>query len=317
MFTRCPTVLTTLAGAEIVRQHQGVSGSGWKVARSVTAPFALVAAATCAATGCESSVTSVGAWEPIVEQPTAGQAGTAGSGGAAGLGATAGTAGTGAMAPLAGAGGEFESPGSYLEAELGELSGGFSVVADVAASNAEYIQPPTGPAADQMPVADTARARYRFDLATAGDYVIWGRIYSPDVSSNRFWFQVDGGAWTLWRITVGEIWFWDDFHPDTNYNDTLHFQLAAGPHELVIAKAASTARLDRLYITAQGDEPPGNDTPCRPPHSIDRGGGDCFESCGSQAPAGMHTTCIASDCAGRDPSDLRDSYDCNVCCVVP
>jgi hypothetical protein len=166
---------------------------------------------------------------------------------------------------------------------------------------------------EQPPVETTPRARYTFDLANGGDYVIWGRIYSPDVSSNRFWFQVDGGAWTVWRITVGEIWYWDDFHPDTNYDETLHFQLAPGAHELLIAKDASTARLDRLYITAEGDEPPGNDTRCRPPHSIDRGG-DCFESCGSQAPLGMGTTCVVSMCAGRE---LLTAYDCNVCCVVP
>lgn len=295
-------------------QHQGVSGSGWQVARSLEAPLALLAAVACAVAGCESSVISVGAWEPIVEQPpTAGQAGTAGSSGAGGV-AGAGAGGSGATTSLGGAGGEPDAPGLYLEAEHGELSGGFSIVNDVAASNGQYIQPPTGPALEQTPVADSPRARYTFDLATAGDYVIWGRIYSPDVSSNRFWFQVDGGTWYVWRITVGEIWFWDDFHDNIRYNDTLHFPLAAGPHELVIAKDASTARLDRLYITAEGDEPPGNDTPCRPPHSIDRGGGDCYDSCGSQAPAGMHTTCLVDMCAGKE---LLDAYDCNICCVVP
>jgi hypothetical protein len=219
------------------------------------------------------------------------------------------------VAALAGAAGESEqAPGLYLEAESGELSGGFSIVDDVAASNGKYIQPPTGPALEDAPVADTPRARYRFELPAAGDYVIWGRIYSPDVSSNRFWFQVDGGSWTRWRITVGEIWFWDDFHPDTSYDDTLHFQLAAGPHELVMAKDVSSARLDRLYITSSGDVPPGNDTPCNPPHSIDRGGGDCFPSCGSLAPAGMHTSCLVSECAGKPTLEV---YDCNLCCVVP
>jgi len=248
--------------------------------------------AACAIAGCDATVTSVGDWEPIVQTPATGGAGTAGTAGSTDVAGSGGTAGSQSEG---GAGGEPDSPGLYLEAEDGELSGGFSIVADVAASNGQYIQPPTGPALEQPPVDGTPRARYTFELADAGDYVIWGRIYSPDVSSNRFWFQVDGGAWTVWRITVGEIWFWDDFHPDSSYNDTLHF-------------------LDRLYITSKGDEPPGNDTPCYPPHSIDRGGGDCFESCGAQAPPGMHTTCQANLCAGKDP---LSAYDCNVCCVVP
>lgn len=300
-------LVAALASARVVSQHRGVSGSSWKGARTLTAPTALLAAA-CTIAGCDATVTSVGDWEPIVQTPAMGGAEVGGAAAVAGSGGTAGSLGVG------GAGGELDAPGLYMEAEDGELTGGFSIVVDVAASNGQYIQPPTGPAIEQPPVDTTPRARYRFDLANAGDYVIWGRIYSPDVSSNRFWFQVDGGAWTVWRITVGEIWFWDDFHSDTNYNDTLHFQLAAGPHELLIAKDASTARLDRLYITTEGDEPPGNDTPCNPPHSIDRGGGDCFQSCGSQAPAGMHTSCLASMCAGRE---LTDAYDCNVCCVVP
>lgn len=236
--------------------------------------MALLCGLACSTGGCDSTVTSVGAWEPV-EQPN--------------------------------------EPGLYLEAEDGELSGGFSIVGDVAASNGQYIQPPTGPALDETPVAGSPRARYSFDLVSAGDYVIWGRIYSPDVSSNRFWFQVDGGDWHIWRITVGEIWFWDDFHVDTNYDDTLHFMLAPGPHELVIAKDASSARLDRLYITSEGDEPPGNDTPCNPPHTIDRGG-VCAPSCGSLAPAGMHTTCVPETCAAKE---LLDVYDCSVCCIVP
>jgi hypothetical protein len=281
-----------------------VPGPDWSAARTLKAPVVLLSALAWTAAGCEPNITSVGAWEPVVQQPIGGQAGSAGAVAVAGSVGSAGEPG--------GAGGD--APGLYLEAEDGALSFGFSIVVDVAASNGQYIQPPTGPASDTTPMAETPRARYTFELANAGDYVIWGRIYSPDVSSNRFWFQVDGGAWHIWRITVGEIWFWDDFHDDTDYDDTLHFNLAAGSHELTIAKDASTARLDRLYITAAGDEPPGNDTPCNPPHTIDRGGGVCARSCGSLAPPGMHTSCLADVCAGQETFEV---YDCNVCCIVP
>jgi len=287
-----------------------VSGSAWQVARTSTALFALLVVLVLASSSCDPTVTSVGSWQPVSLPDAGGQAGTVGS---AGSSAVTGSGASAGLLEQGGAGGEADAAGLYLEAEDGELSGGFSIVADAAASNGEYIQPPTGPASESAPVADTPRARYTFELANAGDYVIWGRIYSPDVSSNRFWFQLDGGPWNIWRITVGEIWFWDDFHIDTNYNDTLHFTLAAGTHELTMAKDASSARLDRLYITSGADQPPGNDTPCNPPHTIDRGG-ECFPSCGSQAPSGMHTSCLSSACAGK-PS--LESYDCGVCCVVP
>ena len=152
-------------------------------------------------------------------------------------------------------------------------------------------------------------------VAAVPEFAAPRRIWSPDVKSNRFWFQVDGGNWITWRITVGKIWYWNYFHVDTLYNDVLHFPLAAGAHTLLIANEVPGARLDRLYITGAGDRPPGNDTPCNPPHSIDfDGAGDCHPSCGAQAPVGMHTTCVAATCDGKE---MKTAYDCNVCCVVP
>jgi len=66
--------------------------------------------------------------------------------------------------------------------------------------------------------------------------------------------------------------------------------------------------LDRLYITAQGDEPPGNDTPCDPPHSISLER-ECLPSCGSL----NGTACSEIECAGLP---LLPAYDCAICCHV-
>ncbi|RYZ07278.1 MAG: hypothetical protein EOO73_13015 [Myxococcales bacterium] len=239
--------------------------------------------------GCDRTVTSVGAWSPAL-QPEPGAAGAAngGAGGAA-------------------------SGGLYLEAESGELSGDFSVGSDAAASNGQYLLAPDVATAEDQ--ESPAQARYAFSVPVDGDYLIWGRIYSPDISSNRFHVQVDGGVRYLWRITVGDLWYWDDIHDDLKYNEPLHFQLAAGAHELVIGNVAAGARLDRLYITATGDEPPGNDTKCRPPHSIDLGG-VCHESCGAQATPERGTTC---SCAAAPESERFEAYDCGggSCCFVP
>lgn len=248
--------------------------------------------------GCESSVTSVGAWAPIVQQPDAGTMPDAGV----------------PMPPN-----PAPSNSIYLEAESGELSvvqddtqpaqSGFSIAADVSASNGQYIEPPLG-SSDSMP--GTARALYRFNVASDGEFVIWGRIYAPTAVQNRFWFQLDGGDWYRWRISTGEIWYWDDFHDNLDYFSELRFPLSAGPHQLLIANCAQGAKLDRLYITSADDEPPGNDTLCNPPHSIEVAG-ECEPSCGSMAPAGMSTTC--DGCEGRD--ELPGAYDCPICCVVP
>lgn len=289
------------------------------------ATLGLLCGAVCVTGACDATVTPVGSWEPIVQQPTAGQSGLGGVSGTAGAGAGGG-GGSGAVSAggmSAGAGGaaggdggeagqpETVPPGLYLEAESGELSGGFTIGADGAASNGAYIQGVASSTSESMP--GTALARYTFDLPKDGTYVIWGRIYSPDISSNRFWFQLDGGKWYLWRITVGTIWFWNYFHDDRAYNDILHFPLTAGTHTLLISNSVADARLDRLYITANGDMPPGNTTHCVPPHTIDLGGPDCKPSCGAQAPPGMGTSCA---CTGQ-PTFY--AYDCVgfTCCITP
>jgi hypothetical protein len=194
--------------------------------------------------------------------------------------------------------------GIYLDAEDGVLSE-FAVEEVGGASGGRALVAPEV-LSDDAP--GSARARYAFELAAADDYVIWGRVYAPDVAANRFWLQVDDGPWIKWRISVGEIWFWDDVHDDTRYGRAHVFALEAGTHVLSLANAGPGSRLDRIYITAGGDEPPGNDTPCDPPHTIEVGG-QCLPSCGLLT----GTACGPIDCEGRPP---LPAYDCNVCCRI-
>ena len=199
------------------------------------------------------------------------------------------------------------STGFYLEAENGQLSGGFTIGNDVSASAGACIEPPAGAPSPDEPGA--ARARYAFDVATGGVYRIWARIHSPDASHNTFWIQFDGGKWFLWRITTGEVWYWVPLHERANYGMPLDFDLDVGPHELVVASAVEGDRLDRFYFTADGDTPPGNDTRCNPPHAVLLEG-SCVPSCGSQ----KGNQCGAASCQGRT---ILPAYDCDICCRVP
>jgi hypothetical protein len=192
----------------------------------------------------------------------------------------------------------------YIEAEQGMLSGGFSIGTETTASGGAYLAAPPGEPSDVSPGA--SRASYVVNVPADGDYVIWGRIRAPDASHNRFWFQLDDGAWHKWRISTGTIWFWDDLHEDSDYSHALTFPLSAGAHRLVLASCVEGVWLDRLYFSAEGDTPPGNDTLCRPPHSIDVGG-NCLASCGAQ----QGRTCGAMACAGKV---VIPAYDCDVCC---
>src|SRR5262245_14928781 len=107
-----------------------------------------MALAAAAATACDATVTSVGAWKPLI------------------------------------------TTGFYLEAEEGQLSGGFTIVDDAEASKGRCIAPPTGAAPPGQPGA--ARARYTFSITTPAQYLVWGRIHSPDAIHNTFWIQLDG-----------------------------------------------------------------------------------------------------------------------------
>jgi hypothetical protein len=192
----------------------------------------------------------------------------------------------------------------YFEAESGELSAGFQTRRDTKASKDAFIEPPDEIDSDAEP--GPARARYEFDIPKPGEFVLWGRIRSPGASNNRFWFQLDGGTWYKWRISVGDVWYWDDLHDDTDYGHALSFELDAGSHELVIASCVAGVGLDRLRVSAADEVPPVNTTDCRPPHSIELEG-ECFRSCGSQS----GTTCGAASCSGKA---ILDAYDCDVCC---
>lgn len=199
------------------------------------------------------------------------------------------------------------STGFYWEAESGQLSGGFRTTSDSAASAGSCIEPPSGETSPDEPGA--ARVRYTFDVATPGRYLLWARVHSPDALRNTFWMQLDGGRWFIWRMTTGEDWYWAPIHENFNYGTPLTFELAAGPHELSLANAAQGNQLDRFYLTADGDTPPGNDTPCNPPHSV-RMSGSCVPSCGSQG----GNRCGTMACRGLT---ILPAYDCDVCCMAP
>ena len=204
--------------------------------------------------------------------------------------------------------GEFDAGlGRYIEAEDGQLSGGFLIGADSTASGGHFIYSNAGATFDSAPGGD-AHAQYELTAVTTGTYLIWGRIHGQDIDRNRFWFQVDGGTWTEWRITTGDVWFWDYFHDNVDYGTATTFDLTAGPHTLVIANAADNTGLDRLYYAPDRNKPEGSDTLCNPPHTV-QFDGVCNPSCGE----------LSGHCGGTPCTGLPTfaTYDCPACCTPP
>ena len=194
--------------------------------------------------------------------------------------------------------------GRYIEAESGELSGPFLIGDDTTASAGHFIYANEGSTFDMAP--GSARAAYDLTADSAGTYQIWGRIHGQGVSSNRFWFQIDGGTWVLWRITTGDVWFWSYFHDNLKYSTRYTVQLSAGTHQLVIANSVDDAGLDRLYYAPDQSKPEGSETMCNPPHSVQLNG-VCNPSCGA-----LGGLCIAAPCDGGVAPSA--TYDCYRCC---
>ncbi|HEX3775795.1 MAG TPA: hypothetical protein VHV51_15090 [Polyangiaceae bacterium] len=197
------------------------------------------------------------------------------------------------------------SEGRYIEAESGTLSGGFMIEDDSTASGGRFITPQVGIASDGTEPGP-ARATYDAEADSDGTYLIWARIQAADLSVNRFWFQVDGGAWIKWRITTGNIWFWDQFHDNIDYGTPLPQTLSAGPHQFTIANCVDGVAIDALYYAPDDSKPVGDSTKCDPPNSIDIDGG-CQPSCGSLG--GMN--CGTTECMGLPTVSV---YDCSACC---
>jgi hypothetical protein len=194
----------------------------------------------------------------------------------------------------------------YIEAESGKLSG-FTIEMDPAASAGEYILPPPGSQSELVP--GDATAEYAFELSSPATYLVWGRIHAPGALNNAFWVTVDNGQSYRWQLSTGVVWFWGPVTSGTDYGNPIQYALDAGSHRLVFRNSTPGVGLDRIYVTLPGDVPPGNDTPCSPPNSIQLADGGCESSCGSHG----STTCGAA-CAGQP---ALPSYDCAVCCLTP
>jgi hypothetical protein len=196
------------------------------------------------------------------------------------------------------------SLGRYIEAESGALTGSFAIRDDGAASGGRFISPEVGASSEDA--AGPAQARYELTARLEGTYFVWGRIQSQNISENRLWVQVDDGDWYKWRITTGDIWYWDAFHDNVNYGTPIEFHLSAGTHPLVIANCVDGVGLDRIYYAPDHSRPTGDDTACNPPHSIELAG-RCDPSCGS----------LAGHCGGTpcDGVPTFATYDCDGCCI--
>ncbi len=203
----------------------------------------------------------------------------------------------------------------YLEAESGSLSGSpaFAVSNDAQAAGGKYI----APTANSLNSPGPNRATYVVDVA-AGNYVLWGRVIAPNADDDSFWISVDGGSFIRWNnIRQTSVWGWDEVHNTDTGGAVVNFALSEGTHTIVVANREDGVRLDKLYLTANGDVPTGvgADVPPTCDDQVQNGdetGVDCGGSqCGPCLPASVRLAAEAAMFSGSPAFSVVSSAGAN------
>ena len=128
-----------------------------------------------------------------------------------------------------------------IEAEDGDINNSMVASADNNASSGMFIWAPNGGVSGGY-------AEYSFDVEEAGNYIVWGRVQSPNGDDNSFYVSMDGGADSLWDTTISSSWVWNRVS-HRNGSDPVVYNLSMGNHTLVIKQREDGTKLDEIIIT--------------------------------------------------------------------
>ena len=137
----------------------------------------------------------------------------------------------------------------WVEAERGDIHSPMKVFDRADASGGQYMEVSPGKYSVHR-VPDDGQAVYRFTVADAGTYKVWGRVIAAMSDENAYWARMDDGRWVRWAdISLGCDWHWDEVHDHENKNQVMEYSLTPGRHELAIAYLVDDVKLDKLLVT--------------------------------------------------------------------
>ncbi|MGD9216830.1 MAG: PKD domain-containing protein [Desulfobacteraceae bacterium] len=136
----------------------------------------------------------------------------------------------------------------WLEAEKGDLNTPMQLADDPNASDGGYIQVPNGQGNASSPSQEAGYAEYTFDVPTAADYVVWGRIIAKDGKDNSFFVSMDGNTPATWHTQKSESWIWNQVN-DRASTEPVIYHLEAGQHTLTIHQREDGTKIDKILVT--------------------------------------------------------------------
>ena len=126
-----------------------------------------------------------------------------------------------------------------FEAEEGDKSSPMVAATDSKSSSGKYIWAPNG---------SGGYSQYTFNVTSAGNYIVWGRVLAPDGNSDSFFVKMDSGAESLWDVAPSTNWTWDKVN-HRGGADPVVYNLKSGTHTLLIKQRENGTKLDGIVIT--------------------------------------------------------------------
>ncbi len=136
-----------------------------------------------------------------------------------------------------------------VQTETGSVVAPMAVASDADAGAGQYIY---------TSLANAGILNWTVNIVDAGDYIVWGRVFSPSSSRDSFFVSVDGGAEEIWDTaeqTWSSQWQWTRVTKRNNgtpvaLNATPRiFNLSAGTHQFTFRGRDANTFLDQLIIT--------------------------------------------------------------------
>ena len=148
----------------------------------------------------------------------------------------------------------------WLEAEEGDINGAIIKEQDLKASDGSYIVTEL----EHMNAGkeNSSWAKFEFEIATPGQYIIWGRVKAPSGNKNSFFVSVNDSASTVWDIFGPDSdnratgWTWVRVQNREQTNNLIDapvsyasYDLSAGKHSLTLKAREQGTKIDHILIT--------------------------------------------------------------------
>ncbi len=145
----------------------------------------------------------------------------------------------------------------WMEAEEGDIVTPMEFAEDANASSGTCIVVPDGNGTNDDPFSSQAGyAEYTFDVSTAGDYIIWGRVIANDAASDSFFVSMDDGESLTWHTKMSgtDNWTWDmvsirDYDDVRDASNPAVYHLEVGTHTFKIQQREDGTKIDRFIVT--------------------------------------------------------------------